>query len=135
MKVILFRSGLDDRSALVARHVTVRTPPEQLVVCESLAQLVVTLPRHGIQNVLLVLLAEGQECLLALHSQLDLLRQYRLILVLPDEDQVTVSMGHKFHPRFLTTLDQEPEHLGAVLTKMLENEAATRSPSPKLPLE
>ncbi len=135
MKVILFKQTLDDRGTLFAQHVAAQTTRDQLLVCGSIAQLVETLRRHITQEVLLVLLAETQQCLLALHSQRELLRHYRLILVLPDGDEATFSMGHKFHPRFLTTLDEAPEHLGAVLARMLKNGAATDSPSYKLSFE
>lgn len=135
MKVILFRPSPIGRGEEFVREIEMRTSPEQLVPCDSLAHLVGEFPWFGLQKVLLVLLVETQELLLDLLAQRDLLREYRIILVLPDGEEATFTTGHELYPRFVTSLGQPPEHLGAVLTRMIEIEAATHGPSLRLSLE
>ncbi len=120
MTIVLFKPTLNEKGALVARNVAKRIPERRLIICKSVAQLRLTLSQLYVQDVLIVLLAETREHLSALYSSLDLLQLYRNIIVLPDGDETTVSLGHKFHPRFVTTLDAPPEDVGAVVAKMLQ---------------
>ena len=50
-----------------------------------------------------------------------LLSDTPIILVLPDREESTISMGHGLVPRFLTYMDSNLMEVGAVLQKMLEN--------------
>ncbi len=47
------------------------------------------------------------------------LRDLRLVLIVPDSTPETLSLGHSFFPRFLCTRDDPPEHVAAVLKKMM----------------
>jgi hypothetical protein len=128
MKVILFSPLSDNGSQRLLREVEERTTIEQLDVCTSLPQLLATLATRNTESAILVLLAEDREHLLALHDLRDRLLDRKCILVLHDTEKETISLGHQLRPRFLTNFDQPPEHLGAVLSKMLKNAAEARSP-------
>jgi hypothetical protein len=49
----------------------------------------------------------------------DLLHEYRLILILPDEEEETISLGHHLRPNFLTFKKGNLQDLEIVLKKML----------------
>ncbi len=49
----------------------------------------------------------------------ELLQDFRLILVLPDDDEETVISGHLLMPRFLTFRDSDPEELIRVMGRMV----------------
>ena len=46
----------------------------------------------------------------------------RIILILPDEDEETINMGHTLFPRFVTYIDSDFKDVKAVLKKMIQQE-------------
>lgn len=68
-----------------------------------------------------VLLAETKEDLLCLVSNKELIWNLRVILVLPDRQDDTVTKGHLLRPRFLTYADGDFLDVATVLTKMLQS--------------
>ena len=46
----------------------------------------------------------------------------RILLVLPDGDKETITMGHTLFPRFLTYADSDFKDVKAVLKKLVEKE-------------
>jgi hypothetical protein len=54
----------------------------------------------------------------------DLLRDIRIILVLPDRDENTIAQGHILRPRFLCYTDSDLADVSAVLKKCLTRYAA-----------
>jgi hypothetical protein len=66
-----------------------------------------------------VLLAESPRRLQELFRLMDLLDGRRIVLVLPDDAQTTVSMAHRFYPRFFTYVTTAYDDLCAVLQKMI----------------
>jgi hypothetical protein len=52
-----------------------------------------------------------------------LLRDVRIILVLPDRDENTIAQGHTLRPRFLSYTDSDFADISAVLEKCLESYA------------
>jgi len=45
----------------------------------------------------------------------------KVLLILPDADRNTVSMGHQLRPRFVTSQGQRFDNLCAVLKKMIDS--------------
>ncbi len=68
-----------------------------------------------------VLLVSTQEELLDILSIRDLLDRVRVIIILPDRNEDTISKGHTLFPRFLTHVDSDFSWVTAVLKKMLSN--------------
>jgi len=66
-----------------------------------------------------VLLAESPGRLHELFCLFDLLDGRRIVLVLPDDAKTTVSMAHRFYPRFFTYISTAYDNLCAVLYKMI----------------
>ncbi|HKK98720.1 MAG TPA: hypothetical protein VJ943_00600 [Desulfotignum sp.] len=66
-----------------------------------------------------VLLAESPGRLQELFCLFDLLDGRRIVLVLPDDAETTVSMAHHFYPRFFTYISTAYDDLCAVLYKMM----------------
>ena len=66
-----------------------------------------------------VLLAATRKDLLEILSIRDLLRNIRIILVLPDRDEDTIAKGHMLRPRFLSYTDTNFADVCSVLGKML----------------
>ena len=121
MKVILYKPTLNDRGALFTRQVLTQTTQKQLVVCVLLEQLVDAIATRNGEDIIIVLLAEDREHLRMIYNIHDVLFGHKCILVLPDMESETISLGHHLRPRFITDFSAPPENLGAVLTKMLQN--------------
>jgi hypothetical protein len=68
-----------------------------------------------------VLLAESPRRLQELFRLIDLLDGRRIVLVLPDDAKTTISMAHRFYPRFFTYINTAYDDLCAVLNKMTNN--------------
>ena len=66
-----------------------------------------------------VILAAGEDDLLAVLSVSHLLYDVRFILILPDRDDPTVAIGHSLRPRFLSYRDGDFREVTAVLSKMI----------------
>ena len=66
-----------------------------------------------------VLLAVNMDSLLELIYIRSLLSDVRVILILPDRKDTTISIGHTLHPRFLSYADSNFKDVGAVLKKMM----------------
>lgn len=66
-----------------------------------------------------VLLAARRGDLTELLSIRDLLRDIRIILVLPDRDEDTIAKGHILRPRFMSYSDSDFTDVCSVLGKML----------------
>ena len=71
------------------------------------------------KDVILLSPASKEELLRLLALQ-DLLSGMRIILVLPDRDEETVSMGHRLRPRMVSYNDSDYLDVAAVLTRMNE---------------
>lgn len=91
----------------------------QVRQCRSLKELASCLrkPCHGLLIGLLVV-SDIDEMLeiVGLHS---LIRDLRLVLVLPGRDTKMVVMAHKLAPRFIAYADSGYEQISAVLAKMI----------------
>lgn len=66
-----------------------------------------------------VLLAADREDLLEITSLGDLLKDMRIILVLPDHDRSTIAKGHLLRPRFMAWLDDDFAQVEIFLKKMI----------------
>jgi hypothetical protein len=69
-----------------------------------------------------ILLADSTDRLKQLSLLIDLMEDKRILLILPDDSPIVVSMAHQFFPRFFTYVNDTYEDLCAVLTKMINQE-------------
>lgn len=81
------------------------------------------------EAMIFVFLISSRQELLELVEYQEWLRDYRLILVLPDDDMETISRGHALRPRFVTYAESDFIDISAVLGKMI-GVAPLQSPSP-----
>jgi hypothetical protein len=88
-------------------------------------------PNHGLEIVLMVV-ADLKE-MGGIEAIEGLMRDLRLVLVLPDRDAELVSQAHKLAPRFIAYADQGTEQIGAVMKKMTRD-CRSKSAMPALAL-
>ena len=88
-------------------------------ICRTIESLSSRLIHIGSNPDIAVLFATTQKELSNIYSIRHLLADIRIILILPDRKQSTVSKGHKLYPRFLSYIDGNFKDITAVLEKML----------------
>jgi hypothetical protein len=100
-----------------------RNMPENMntVFCRTIPSLSSALIKSIGEPKIAVILASNQEELKDILFLRELLHSYRIILILPDNEGETIRKAHTLFPRFLTFMDNEIEHVGEVLKKMLTN--------------
>jgi hypothetical protein len=70
---------------------------------------------------IVILLAACREDLLNFIAIKKLLFDFRIILILPDRENTTISAGHKLCPRYLSYFDSEFNDIVLVLNKMIKS--------------
>ncbi len=77
------------------------------------------LTQSGSSNAVTVLLIAKRQELENMVQYADLLCDQKIILVLPDRAQETLSMGHALYPRFISYTDGDLQDVTSVLHKMI----------------
>jgi hypothetical protein len=127
MKLIFYCADLNDfRSGLLDRIGSL-VPAERLVACRDFEELQSTLLNSAYDLFAAVLVVSSRDDLANLLSIREFVTSIRIILILPDCEQETISKAHELRPRFLTT-DWNSEEVIAVLAKMLGNVEKFRDP-------
>jgi hypothetical protein len=94
-------------------------PGQQLEVFYSIEGLSKRLSQSARGNCAAIILAKNINDLEKLFSIRSLLRDIRIILILPDRSEEVISIGYKLHPRFLSYADGEFSEVAVVLKKMV----------------
>lgn len=94
----------------------------QMEIYFSINKLTQRLRQAGPGNIIAVLFTTKRKELLKIAGLFDLLRDVRMILVLPDRTPDTVAIGHGLFPRFISYADGDLRDVGAVLCKMISQQ-------------
>lgn len=94
---------------------------KQLENYSSIQELTKRLQQPRKEEAVGIFLPENTEDLSNLLSINHLVRDVRIILVLPDRNEKTISIGHSLRPRFLTYADGNFNDVAAVMSKMIGN--------------
>lgn len=120
--MILFYAAEDTSVVDSLRH---QLAPYKVSQCISIGAVEKRLrkPSHGV-HVVLMILSNGEELdqLAAIHG---LVRDVKLVLVLPVQDNAMVDRAHKLGPRFIAFADNGCDQVAAVLQKMMRNSCET----------
>ena len=88
-------------------------------------------PRNGLEIVLVVV--EEIEEIARIGDIQGLIRDLRLVVVLPERDSQMVSSAHKLTPRFIGYADDGFDQIGAVLRKMMDRSLHHAATDPEMP--
>jgi hypothetical protein len=89
-------------------------------VFRNMAELRRELHRPGKDIRLIILNAANRRDLEDLLLLKEMLHDIRVVLILPDLEETTLSLAHKLHPRFLAGADSNRDELGAILNNMIK---------------
>ncbi|MCF8084998.1 MAG: hypothetical protein K9M96_18115 [Deltaproteobacteria bacterium] len=127
MNTLYYRSPHHEVGQRLQKTVESVMPMGVLEVFHSLADFCQRLRRIPLQPPgIAVLFAETRDELSEFIGVRDLLKDLRIILVLPDLDEETVSRGHALYPRYLTYVSSDFGDVQAVLERMLKQVYGTQ---------
>jgi len=121
MNLLFYRSLTDRVGAQLQRVIEGLVPKEKMEVYRTPESLSARLHQPTYDLSVAVLLAATKEDLSYLVSDKELIWNLRVILVLPDSEDDTVTKGHLLRPRFLTYADGNFLYVATVLSRMLQS--------------
>ena len=121
MKVLFYSSDKKEAGKRFKGVIENLVPAKNREIYRTIKHLSLRLRRPTYDLGIAIILTASKEELLEILSIRDLLRHMRIILILPDRKETTISKGHTLYPRFLSYMDSDFEEVGAVLAKMLKN--------------
>lgn len=120
MQIFLYFSEIEEKGKEVKRVMEELFSTDQVVVFRSIDNLSQKLLEPREEKPIVVILDFTKDELLNLVSIREQLHPVRLILVLPDAEEATISLAHRLRPNFLTYVHSDPQELKAVLQRMSE---------------
>ena len=127
MRLLLYAPASEGVGERLQGMIEGLVPKNTMEVCRSIE----SLSRRHRQpaddlSIAAVLRAARIEDLLGVLSIRDLLRDFRISLILPDREANTIAQGHTLRPRFLSYTDSDFTDVLAVLGKCLESYATKK---------
>jgi hypothetical protein len=119
MRLLLYTSVSEEVSEQLYKMIEELIPKNHMEVYRNIENLSRRLRQPDNDLPMVVLLAVSNEDLLDFLSIRDLLRDRRIILILPDRNKNTIAKGHILRPRFLSYTDSDFADVFAVLKKCL----------------
>lgn len=120
MQVFLYSSEIDGKGKEIQREIKELFSTDQLKVLRSVDNLSRKLQKPWEEKPIVVILACKKDELLDLVFIREQLHSVRVILVLPDAEEGTISLAHRLRPNYLTYIHRDTKELMAVLQKMSE---------------
>jgi len=120
MTLLYYRPAQNTTAEKLQAIIETEFPEENLEVYYTTEDLSERLRQHIRINCAAVILAEDIYDLRSLFDLKSLLKDIRIILVLPDRTEEIISMGYKLHPRFLSYTDSDFSDVAVVLKKIIE---------------
>lgn len=93
---------------------------ENVEISRTIPDLVIRLRMPFCEFAIAVLLVSDEEDLRNILAIQSFLTDIRIVLILPDRNDMTVELGHSLHPRYLSFTDNGLKDLEAVLARMIE---------------
>ncbi len=120
MGVILYLPGNDDSSAALLRVIKTAIPDDEIEIYSSISELSERLHQSMLDVGVAVLHVASRAELMEIIYLGDLLKELKIVLVLPDNQPDTLDKAHILCPRFIVAAESDFKHLGSVLTKMVD---------------
>lgn len=121
MNLLLYSPTRDAAGKRLQRVIEAFVLPHEVKICRTMQGMSTALRRPNHHLTTGVLLAATKDELTGFLSIRELLDNLRVILVLPDRDDKTVTKAHGLRPRFVAYTDSDFIDVAAVLNKMLNN--------------
>jgi hypothetical protein len=118
MSVIYFNSVNNDFSERLQKVLEETVSERKIERCHSMERFTGMLCRSNRGQTIVILLITAITEFYEIFSIRALLKDIRVILILPDRTSEVVSAGYKVHPRYISFIDSDLSELAGVLKKM-----------------
>jgi hypothetical protein len=119
VKILFYSSTKEDPGMGIGARLKTLVPEEKVEVYRSIEELSHGLRRLYDHETIVILQARDREELLRIVSLRDVLQGLRVILLIPDREEETISLAHRLRPRFLSNNEDDLSDTLSVLRKML----------------
>ncbi len=131
MRLFALIQAPDDKGGEIRALVETSMPDEPLEVHDTVGGLTERLSRLSDESAPVVVLAPSKAGLLQLAEYRAVLGRLHTILLLPDDDEGTVTQAHDLRPRVVLQNCDGPAELPAILEAMLRHLGATADSLPE----
>lgn len=118
MRLLFYLHVKNGAGKRLQRLILSLVPKEKIEIYHDFESLRLRLHRPKYDLDVAILVTGGGEELDGIIAIRDLLRDLRIILILPNRESDTISMGHKVGPRYISYIDGDFKDVAAVLRKM-----------------
>ncbi|MBN2419276.1 MAG: hypothetical protein JXL81_07815 [Deltaproteobacteria bacterium] len=119
MSLLYYRPPQNTAAERLQFIIETEVPDQKIEIFYSIEGFSDRLSQSSRGNCTAIILAANIHDLEHLVKLKNLLKDIRIILILPDRSEEVVSMGYKLHPRFLSYVDSEFNEVAVVLKKMI----------------
>lgn len=119
MALLFYSVPGDEFGEKIREKFETELPSEKLEIFRSIEGLSVRLQNPTGKPDVAILHASSREELLELVCLSELLRDIRIVLILPDRDPMTVARGHKLRPRFISDRENDCGEIMTILKRLL----------------
>ncbi|MCE5252486.1 hypothetical protein LLG96_19975 [bacterium] len=119
MKILFYMKPDYNEAKFFKYAIESKVPVQNKETYGSIEELKNRLFRPSCQNVIIVFFVKDQNDLDNIASIHAVLRNIRIILILPDHSDTTISKGYSLYPRFLSFFDRNHSEIAAILDKMI----------------
>jgi len=124
MNLMIYACPFDRTANKMVKHLCSRYHGPDTVHLPSLGEVESYLRQPSCLGRLMVLMPKDRDDLDALVTLSHLMRDHRLILVLPEDDISINAQSHMMRPRFVTYSDCDPSQLTLVVDRLMAADAA-----------
>jgi hypothetical protein len=124
MTLIIYASPFDRTAGKMVEHLCHRYRGSNTVYLSSLGEVEAYLRQPSYLGRLMVLMPKDRKDLDALITLSYMMRDHRLVLVLPEDDIRINAQSHMMRPRFVTYSDCDPAQLTLVVDRLMATDAA-----------
>jgi hypothetical protein len=121
MELLLYAPVSQDVRERVVSTLEPVLPEDSMRVCSTIDNLYRNLQTSKQHLTIAVLVLSNRKDLMKLRSIRPMFRDVRILLVLPDTEEETIAMAHRFQPRYLTFIDKNIPALATVVERMRES--------------
>jgi len=119
MVVIIFSSPGNVSQEKLLHHVLPQLADRQVEIYHSIRKLAQRLRQPMKGDMVGLFIAASHEELAEILSMHPLLRHMKIVLILPDKSESSISKGHSLRPRYLGYIEDDFRDVTAVLGKMV----------------
>lgn len=124
MRVLVYGPILQVGASSIRQELAAVIPERQMDVCSELGTLCSYLRKADNHYTIALIVCGTRDDLLRISSIAHLLQDLRIVLLIPDLDEASLSMGHRLFPRYLTSLDAGLEEVTKVVKNLLNGHMA-----------